>query len=66
MRRRYEEILADGFEGGVLRSPEGPYKGGRVTEASQIAIKIKPDRTNVQRLRGRPRPAAARRACPLA
>jgi DNA ligase 1 len=40
--RTYEQFLAEGFEGGVLRSPEGRYKGGRVTEASQIAIKIKP------------------------
>lgn len=40
--RIYEQFLAEGFEGGVLRCPEGRYKGGRVAEASQIAIKIKP------------------------
>jgi DNA ligase-1 len=42
MLRVYEQFVAHGFEGGVLRHPEGRYRGGRCTEASRLAIKIKP------------------------
>ena len=43
--RTYDQFLAEGFQGAVLRSPKGRYKHGRTSEASQIAIKMKPAET---------------------
>jgi ATP-dependent DNA ligase len=34
-------ILEQGFEGVVLRRPDGPYVFGRVDAASQIMLKLK-------------------------
>lgn len=42
MRRRYQHFLDHGFEGGILRCPQGRYKGGLATEASSLAIALKP------------------------
>lgn len=38
----YEEILAKGFEGIMLRDPRGRYKQGRSTEKEGILFKLKP------------------------
>lgn len=38
----FKEAIADGYEGLILRSPEGPYKFGRATLKSQWMLKVKP------------------------
>lgn len=41
--RAYEaEVLSQGFEGVMLRTPESPYKFGRSTIKQQFLLKIKP------------------------
>jgi DNA ligase-1 len=38
----FEDALADGFEGLILRSPMSKYKFGRATVKENIAFKVKP------------------------
>lgn len=38
----YEQALAEGFEGLILRAPHGPYKYGRATLREQWMLKLKP------------------------
>jgi DNA ligase-1 len=40
--KRHEQHLEHGFEGSILRDPEGIYKYGRVTYASGLVYKMKP------------------------
>lgn len=40
----YEEVLADGFEGLIVRNPSSMYKCGRCTLTSQDSLKMKPFR----------------------
>ena len=42
VRRMYQEALGSGFEGVMLRHPEGPYKQGRATTKEGIIFKQKP------------------------
>lgn len=38
----YETVLADGYEGLIIRNPKSLYKFGRCTEKSQDSLKLKP------------------------
>lgn len=38
----YENLLADGYEGAILRNPNALYKHGRSTAKSQDMLKLKP------------------------
>lgn len=38
----YSELLAAGYEGAILRDPEGPYKHGRATLKQGWLLKLKP------------------------
>jgi DNA ligase-1 len=38
----YEDLLAEGYEGAMLRKPSGPYKCGRSTVKEQYLLKVKP------------------------
>lgn len=38
----YEDFLARGYEGGMLRSPDSPYKQGRSTLNENYLLKLKP------------------------
>jgi DNA ligase-1 len=38
----YETVLADGYEGLIVRNPQSMYKFGRATLASQDSLKLKP------------------------
>lgn len=42
MWAKYEDNLARGYEGGILRNPRALYKQGRSTLASQDLLKVKP------------------------
>ncbi len=41
LAQREEEYLSDGYEGVMLRDPEGPYKEGRATEREGWLLKVK-------------------------
>ncbi len=41
LNQREEEYLLDGYEGVMLRDPEGPYKEGRATEKEGWLLKVK-------------------------
>lgn len=40
-RSLYQKFLREGFEGGILRDPRGPYKHGRATVREGIMFKLK-------------------------
>ena len=43
MLAKYEQFLAEGYEGAILRNPTSLYKWGKCTAKEQIQFKIKPE-----------------------